>query len=559
MKALPQLLFPATRICCAAGLAWCVVAGCEKSPAGNPAAPNGKDSVAAVSQPGDVAQPAWPAERTTADPAPSSSANVSDDPGTPASAPNTHEAKPAQAAVAPKRREPLFENWPKPDLVLFITGQQHGYIEPCGCTGLIHQKGGLARRATCKKSLAERGWEVVALDAGNQVSRFGRQAEMKFQITAEGLKKLGYRAIGLGPDDLRLSAGELVAQTAQDGDQQSLFVCANAAVINRDLTPRFIVIKAAGKKIGVTSVLGTDRLTKIASDEIIKQPPEQALREIWPQLQQQACDLYVLLAQASLEESQKLAQSVPHFDLVVTAEEVGEPAYQPEEIPNTKSLLIQVGIKAMYVGVVGLFTRGEPRLRYQRVPLDDRFADAPEMLELLASYQEQLKTAGLEGLEVKPIPHPSGRQFVGSKACEECHDEAYDIWKKSKHALALQTLMRPGERSEIPRHFDPECLSCHVVGWNPQKFFPYVSGYLGVEETPLMHNVGCENCHGPGSAHVEAENSKSAEDVLEQLRKEVRLPEAEAEKKCIECHDLDNSVNFHVEGAFDEYWKKIKH
>ena len=551
-------MFPTARICCTAGLAWCLVAGCEEPPAGNPAARNGQDSTAPVSRRDDSAEPASPAERIDPGPGLASHENGADAGRTATAAADVPPGSSAPTA-APKHREPLFENWPQPDLVLFITGQQHGYIEPCGCSGLTNQKGGLVRRATCRTSLTERGWDVVALDAGNQVSRFGRQSEIKFQITTDGLKKLGYRAIGLGPDDLRLSAGELVAQTAQDGDQQSLFVCANAAVINRDLTPRFLVIKSAGKKIGVTAVLGTDRLAKIASDEIIKQPPAQALREVWPQLQQQACDLYVLLAQASIEESQQLAQSVPHFDIVVTAEEVGEPAYQPEEIPRTKSLLIQVGVKAMYVGVVGLFQRGEPRLRYQRVPLDDRFADAPEMLELLASYQEQLKTAGLEGLEVKPIPHPSGHQFVGSKACQECHDEAYDIWKKSKHAHALETLMRPGERSEIPRHFDPECLSCHVVGWNPQKFFPYVSGYLGVEETPLMHDVGCENCHGPGSAHVAAEQNKSTTDVLERLRKDVRLPEAEAEKKCIECHDLDNSVNFHVEGAFDKYWKQIKH
>lgn len=557
MKVLPNLLLPAIRICYAAGLAWCLFAGCERPPAGNAAAPGDKERGVQVSQPADVANLPLPSERTPQEPATPAPDSVA--PPTAAATANANLAKNAQAPTSLEQRQPLFQQWPKPDLVLFITGQQHGYVEPCGCTGLTNQKGGLSRRATCKKSLAERGWDVVALDAGNQVSRFGRQAEIKFQITAEGLKKMGYQAIGLGPDDLRLSAGELVAQTAKDGDQQSLFVCANAAVIDRSLTPRFIVIKAAGKTIGVTTVLGTDRLAKIASDEIIKQPPERALREVWPQLQQQACDLYVLLAQASIEESRKLAQSVPHFDIVVTAEEVGEPAYQPEQIPHTKSLLIQVGVKAMYVGVVGLFTHGEPRLRYQRVPLDDRFADAPEMLELLASYQEQLKTAGLEGLEVKPIPHPSGRQFVGSKACQECHDEAYDIWKKSKHAHALQTLMRPGERSEIPRHFDPECLSCHVVGWNPQKFFPYVSGYLGVDETPRMHHVGCENCHGPGSAHVAAEEGKVADDVLEKLRLEVRLPEAEAERKCVECHDLDNSINFHVEGAFAKYWEQIKH
>jgi hypothetical protein len=32
-----------------------------------------------------------------------------------------------------------------------------------------------------------------------------------------------------------------------------------------------------------------------------------------------------------------------------------------------------------------------------------------------------------------------------------------------------------------------------------------------------------------------------------------------AEKKCLECHDLDNSPDFHVKGAFEKYWKQVEH
>jgi hypothetical protein len=223
--------------------------------------------------------------------------------------------------------------------------------------------------------------------------------------------------------------------------------------------------------------------------------------------------------------------------------------------------MIQVGTKGMYVGVVGVFDDPERPLRYQRVPLDGRFEDSREMLQLLASYQEQLKAAGLEGLGVRPIPYPTSRTFVGSHRCEECHEDDYEIWEHTPHAHALDSLVNPGERSEIPRHFDPECISCHVIGWNPQKYFPYESGYLGLNATPLMHNVGCENCHGPGSAHVAAESGDIdvTDEELERLMEEMRLPLDHAEKKCMECHDLDNSPDFHVEGAFEEYWEQVEH
>jgi hypothetical protein len=478
----------------------------------------------------------------------------------PAAQPGPSAAASPDAATG-SGQEPLFVGWPRPTLALLITGQQSGYIEPCGCTGLTNQKGGLVRRYSSKRQLEEQGWEVVALDVGNQVRRFGRQAEI---VRAEADRSILHLLESFGRHlklDLRLSSGELIAITADEGDSGTPFVCANAAIIDRSLTPRFQVIEAAGKKIGVTAVLGTDELAKIASDEIIKQPPEQALREVWQELDKQGCDLYVLLAHASLQESAELAQQVPHFDVVVTAGGAGEPTYDAEKIAGTSAVMVQVGTKGMHVGVIGIFDDPNRPLRYQRVPLDARFPDAPEMLQLLASYQDQLKVAGLEGLGVKPIPYPTDRQFVGSDACLECHDGDYAIWKKTSHGHALDSLTHPGERSEVPRHFDPECISCHVVGWNPQKYLPYVSGYLSLEQTPHLHHVGCESCHGPGSAHVAAEKGEGnpTQENIDWYREEVRLPLAEAEKKCMECHDYDNSPDFHAVGAFERYWKKVEH
>ncbi|MFV1965879.1 MAG: multiheme c-type cytochrome [Pirellulaceae bacterium] len=461
------------------------------------------------------------------------------------------------------KQELLFKGWPQPAAVLFLTGQQQGYIEPCGCTGLTHQKGGLNRRHTLAQKLRERGWEVVPLDVGNQVRRFGRQAEIKFQMTVYGMKEIGYRAIGFGADDLRLSAMNLFAETAAMGDQSTPFVSANASIYDPTAIPPYQIIELAdGKKIGVTAIVGADWQSKITSRDIGLQDPVEVLTQLEPELRRQTCRMWILLAHASIEESRRLAEKFPVFKVVVSAGGVGDPRYQPVRIPGTDTLLVQVGVKGMYVGVLGWFDDPGIPFRYQRVPLDARFEDSAEMLQLLASYQEQLKTLGFEQLGLRPLPHPSGKTFVGSDTCGDCHTVAYEIWESTPHAHALDSLVNPGERSEVPRHFDPECLSCHVTGWDPQNYFPYTSGYWGLEETPRMHNVGCENCHGPGAEHVAAENGDTdlTDEEIDTLRAGMRLTLEQARKEhCMECHDLDNSPDFHDEGAFEEYWEQIVH
>lgn len=461
-------------------------------------------------------------------------------------------------AAAPTARLPVFEGWPKPQVALVFTGRQNGYIEPCGCAGLANQKGGMSRRHSLLTDLRAKGWTLIPLDVGNQIKRFGRQSEIKFQMTYEALKKMDYQAIGLGPDDLRLSAGEIFAAIS---DQPCRFVSANTAVLDRDLLPRSLAIEANGKVVGVTAVLGDDYRNAIRSDEVIVQPAADGLAIAVKQLRAQKCDVHVLLVYGSLDEARRLAKMFPQFQIVATTGGAEEPAFEPEQVPGTSNWIVQTGAKGMYAGVIGLFDDPRKPMRFQRVPLDSRYQDSREMLQILAAYQDQLQQAGFEGLGLKPLAHPTGRRFVGSEACADCHTQAAKVWSESSHGHATTTLEKPGERSEIPRHFDPECLSCHVVGWEPQKHVPFQSGYLSLGKTTHLKHVGCENCHGPGSQHVDAESGaiNLPNAAKNRLRLEMQLPLAKARDKCLECHDLDNSPDFQKVEAFAEYWKKIAH
>lgn len=477
-------------------------------------------------------------------------------------APKKNERDQERTGIKKPEQEKLavFTAWPQPEVAIIVSGNQHGYVEPCGCTGLANQKGGLARRHTFLEQLAKKRWELLPIDSGNQVRRFGRQAELQFQLTCDALKAMNYKAVGIGEEDLRLSAGEVAAAIA---NETGPFVSANVSLVDRSLIPQQLIVTVGSRKIGITSVVSDKSLESLGEGEIVKENTAAALKQVYAQWKEAKCNYRIVMLYGTAAEARTIAKQQA-VDLIVLSGEGGEPTFEPEKIAGTKSLLLQTGVKGMYVCVLGLYDDAKQPWRYERIPLDARFADSKPMQELMAGYQDQLKELGLDGLGVTPLPHANGREFVGTKVCGECHTKAMAVWEKSEHAHATDSLIHPAERSSIARHYDPECLSCHVTGWSPQKFFPYKSGYLGVDKTPLLMESGCENCHGPGSEHVAAESGdgkKFTPDMIARLRASMRLPLAgeTAKHKCMECHDIDNSPDFHPAGAFEKYWKEIEH
>ena len=158
----------------------------------------------------------------------------------------------------------------------------------------------------------------------------------------------------------------------------------------------------------------------------------------------------------------------------------------------------ELGHKGMFAVTIGFFDTKDDSIKSQRVPLDARWGEAEDMIDLLATYQRQLESLGLEGLGLSPVRHQTGRRFAGSDACGDCHAYAYEVWEDSSHSYALTTL----EDQEPRRDGDPECLSCHVVGWAPQRYEPFEGGFLSMQKTPHLAHNGCENCHGPARAHL---------------------------------------------------------
>ncbi len=339
-----------------------------------------------------------------------------------------------------EKNQVIAADWPAPWAAFYITGQQYGYLEPCGCTGLENQKGGINRRDTLLKQILDRGWEVFPIDAGNQVRRTGRQSEIKYQKTVEAFRAMNYRAVGLGPHDLNLSFTELLLTLFNDrGDVDSPFVSANVVIHDQSYMDRFKIIRAGNRKIAITSVLGDDMRKAggvLASDlqSIEITAAVDSLKATKKLIDVEKCDYTILIAHTSLEESAKLAQSVPGFDLVITAGGYGEPTYKPEPIEGTKSLMVQVGTKGMYAGLFALYDDANTPFRYQRIALSSQFEDSPRMTELFKRYQNLLKETGFQRLGLRPQTHASNNEFVGSQKCGECHTTAFDLGEDTSFA-----------------------------------------------------------------------------------------------------------------------------
>jgi hypothetical protein len=281
-----------------------------------------------------------------------------------------------------------------------------------------------------------------------------------------------------------------------------------------------------------------------------------------PALRKANCGLLILLAHATREETLELAKTFPEFDVVATSGGYAEPPADGPRILGRKTQLVEVGEKGEYAIVLGLFDDAKQPVRYQRVVLDSRYKSSPDIVALMESYQNRLKdvlaTEGLEGLGIRPMPNSRIEllgKYVGSAKCESCHEESYRVWRKSGHSKAYDTLVK----ASPPRNYDPECISCHVIGWHPTEYRPYVGGFVSTEKTPQLVDVGCESCHGPGEAHCAAENpgSKADEALLVKLRKAMVVTKEDSEKRflCASCHDLDNSPDF----DFPVYWPKVEH
>jgi hypothetical protein len=168
----------------------------------------------------------------------------------------------------------------------------------------------------------------------------------------------------------------------------------------------------------------------------------------------------------------------------------------------------------------------QPRAR-RLTWLTIEYQDAATIRDIYLRYQES-RRAEYERLRIERLRNVESSPYIGDTACASCHAQAHSVFLGSKHAKAFEVLVKSGKNR------DPECVSCHVVGFDSGR------GFVDIQATPHLANVQCENCHGPRREHASNPSVKGEPASL---------------NACVSCHYGQHSPDFNQQ----VYWQKISH
>ncbi len=422
---------------------------------------------------------------------------------------------------------------PVPSVHVIFTGEENGYLEPCGCSEV--QLGGLPKRHTLINHLMVKDKKGILLSLGDLPGKVGRQDEIKMETALEALGMMGYAAHNIGETDLNMGI-DLLGYLSHISNID--FISSNVVDSAQVLKIKPYIIKEVQTegsilKVGILGIV-SQGLIENAYLEVEVLDPILSLKPLLGELHDKT-DILILLSHAEMEESLKIAEVYPEFDLVISGHRVDRPDLYHEKVNNT--YVIPVGEKGNYVGEITLSPQqeisgeGENVISFspaiETTPIDGKFEDSPDIEMLLSIYQQRLRDEELL-LQVFKSDTPSNQTFIGNSDCAVCHNEIYRHWEGTGHASAYETLVK------VEHEYDPECVECHVIGLN------YFTGFETIESTPELRGVGCESCHGPGSDHKETQSKDYGMVSVEE---------------CEVCHNDEHSPNF----EFIDYWQKIKH
>lgn len=134
---------------------------------------------------------------------------------------------------------------------------------------------------------------------------------------------------------------------------------------------------------------------------------------------------------------------------------------------------------------------------YSLVEVRNELGSDPAISSALTDYYKRVNDHNKVAFaDRKPPPVEDGKaSYIGVDACSACHEAPRKVWDGTMHSHAYATLQASY------KEYNLDCVSCHVTGYGKP-------GGSTVTWNDKLQNVGCEECHGPGSLHAKDPKAK---------------------------------------------------
>jgi len=392
-------------------------------------------------------------------------------------------------------------------ITVFFTGYELGALKPCGCSG--GQLGGLDRRSAVFDTVPEE--QRLIIDTGSLVKSESEQDLIKFNIIIQAFDLLGYDLIHFNRHDLEIIGNNF---GSPDGYESILNIMAPSGPLSSNTPSTFTQRFQFHEKLVDITVATID----------VNSTPIEFIGELYfpaPEgdtMPRSSVNI-LILNRCDPELIESIAEKAPTVDCLICPSESDDPHIVGD--PNQRPLAFSIGRKGRNIAKLHIDTaqiENTAKLSFQAQKVTEDLEQDQTLLNLYKDYQKLVKDANL--LEKHPrFTLPDGLHYAGSDSCASCHQYSYVEWMGKPHASAFATLEKVGSQ------YDPECVKCHVVGMD------YDSGFISESKTPLMKDVGCEVCHGPGSKH-------------NAYPEQIKMPITEPDSVCIECHTPEHSSDY---------------
>ena len=453
--------------------------------------------------------------------------------------------------------------------------------------------GGLPKKYTLLNTHLQDKDSSLLVDAGallfDKVSlpkgRTGKQAQIRAQAVVESYSVMGYEAVAISKYDLAAGVDFL-----KEIDQQSSFPWLSANLVDSKNNPVFtpyIVKEKAGLRIAIIGLTGQGLTKELAGKKMTILPWQDVLPGLVKDISRQS-DVLILLSNETQQQNEAISEQFASIHLIIHSG--GSPRNRKPKLHNN-TLLFQTDKQGKYLGkmditwhnsgewkkktidpvltkkqeldrikwqVKRLQAKGDPEtifknkpatlkaykklvarkqilndeitvLEKSKVQIHDKSVYTNTFLELAPEISDHAEIAGIVRKAKQKI-NAVGKKaatkmmipgYAGSVTCLKCHEDIGNRWQQTPHARAFDTLVQKKQQ------FNTKCLPCHVTGVTMEEQDKSLS------ILPVLHNVGCESCHGAGEKHAKSPDH-------------FKLNSSPATAICLQCHtdDHDDDFNF---------------